>query len=204
MSSTTIAVVGSGVIGRTLATRFAQAGHTVTFGARDPGNADLAAFAQQIGARVTGIDTAIDAADVVLLAINGGAMAEAVPAFGARLGARIVIDASNNVGGPSLNSLAALAEHAPAARLYRAFNSVGWENFADARYGDDTGDLLYSGPDSESRAVVAELIGATGLRPVWVGDNDQAQLVDNFVALWFTLAFDRGWGRNLGFKLLTR
>jgi predicted dinucleotide-binding enzyme len=204
MSSTTIAVIGSGVIGRTLATRFAQAGHTVTFGARDPGNADLAAFAQQIGARVTDIDTAIGAADVVLLAINGAAMAEAVPAFGARLGARIVIDASNNVGGPSLNSLAALAEHAPAARLYRAFNSVGWENFADARYGDDTGDLLYSGPDGESRAVVAELIGATGLRPVWVGDNDQAQLVDNFVALWFTLAFDRGWGRNLGFKLLTR
>jgi predicted dinucleotide-binding enzyme len=204
MSSTTIAIIGSGVIGRTLATRFAQAGHTVTFGARDPHNADLAAFAQQIGARVTDIDTAIDAADVVLLAINGAAMAEAVPAFGASLDGRVVIDASNNVGGPSLNSLAAVAEHAPAARLYRAFNSLGWENFADAQYGDDTGDLLYSGPDGESRTVVAELIGATGLRPVWVGDNDKAQLVDNFVALWFTLAFERGWGRNLGFKLLTR
>ena len=204
MSSTAIAVIGSGVIGRTLATRFAQSGHAVTFGARTPENADLAAFAQQIGARVTDVGTAIDGADVVLLAISGAAMTEAVPAFGARLGGRIVIDATNHVGGPSLNSLAALAEHAPAARLYRAFNSLGWENFADARYGEETGDLLYSGPEGESRAVVAELIGATGLRPVWVGDNDQAQLVDNFVALWFTLAFDRGWGRNLGFRLLTR
>ena len=203
-SSTTIAVIGSGIIGRTLATRFAQAGRAITFGARTPGNAGLAAFAGQIGVRVTGIPAAIDGADVVLLAISGAAMAEAVPAFGAGLNGKIVIDATNHVGGPSLNSLAALAEHAPAARLYRAFNSLGWENFADARYGEDVGDMLYSGPAGEAQPVVEELIGTTGLRPVWVGDNDKAQIVDNFVALWFTLAFDRGWGRNLGFKLLTR
>jgi 8-hydroxy-5-deazaflavin:NADPH oxidoreductase len=97
-----------------------------------------------------------------------------------------------------------LAEYAPRARLFRAFNSLGWENFADARYGDDTGDMLYSGPAGEAQHTVEELIAATGLRPVWVGDNDKVQIVDNFVALWFTLAFERGWGRNLGFKLLTR
>ena len=204
MPSTTIAVIGSGIIGRTLATRFAQVGHAVTFGSRTPGNADLAAFAGQIGTRVTEIPAAIDGADVVLLAIGGAAMAEAVPAFGARLDGKVAIDATNHVGGPSLNSLAVLAEHAPRARLYRAFNSLGWENFADARYGEDTGDMLYSGPAGEAQPIVEGLIGATGLRPVWVGDNDKVQIVDNFVALWFTLAFERGWGRNLGFKLLTR
>jgi len=204
MPSTRIAVIGSGIIGRTLATRFAQAGLAVSFGVRSPGHADLAAFAAGIGAGAADIGTAIDIADVVVLAINGAAMPEAVPAFGARLGGKIVIDATNHVGGPSLNSLALLAEHAPSARLYRAFSSLGWENFADPRYGDDTGDMLYSGPDGEPRRTMEKLIGATGLRPVWVGDNDKAQIVDNFAALWFTLAFDRGWGRNLGFKLLTR
>jgi predicted dinucleotide-binding enzyme len=204
MPSTRIAVIGSGIIGRTLATRFAQARHTVAIGVRTPGNAELAAFAAGISARLTDIDTAIDDADVVLLAINGAAMAEAVPAFGARMDGKIVIDATNRVGGPSLNSLAELAEHAPSALLYRAFSSLGWENFADARYGDVPGDMLYSGPSGEAQRTVEELIGATGLRPVWVGDNDKAQVVDNFTALWFTLAFERGWGRNLGFKLLTR
>jgi 8-hydroxy-5-deazaflavin:NADPH oxidoreductase len=204
MPSTNIAIVGSGVIGRTLATRFAQAGHTVMFGARTPGHADLAAFAAGIGAYLTDIGSAIDGTDVILLAINGAAMPEAVPAFAAGLDGKIVIDATNNVGASSLNSLAALAEHAPGARLFRAFNSLGWENFADARYGNDTGDMLYSGPAGEAQHTVEELIAATGLRPIWVGDNDKAQIVDNFVALWFTLAFDRGWGRNLGFKLLTR
>jgi|HubBroStandDraft_2_1064218.scaffolds.fasta_scaffold439172_1 hypothetical protein len=204
MPSTNIAVIGSGIIGRTLATRFAQAGHAVTFGARTPDNPDLAAFAAGIGARVTAIPAAIDSAHVVLLAINGPAVAEAVPAFGTLLDAKIVIDATNHVGGPSMNALAVLAEHAPGARLFRAFNSLGWENFADSSYGEDDGDMLYSGPDGQARTTVAELIDATGLRPIWVGDNDKARLVDDFVALWFTLAFERGWGRNLGFKLLTR
>ena len=204
MPSTNIAVIGSGIIGRTLATRFAQAGHAVTFGARTPDHPDLTAFAAGIGARATDITAAIDGAEVVLLAISGPAVAEAVPAFGPRLGAKIVIDATNNVGAPSLNSLAVLAEHAPGARLFRAFNSLGWENFADSSYGEDHGDMLYSGPDGQARTTVAELIDATGLRPIWVGDNDKARLVDDFVTLWFTLAFERGWGRNLGFKLLTR
>jgi 8-hydroxy-5-deazaflavin:NADPH oxidoreductase len=201
---TSIAVIGSGIIGRTLATRFAQAGYAVTFGARTPGHADLAAFAAGIGAHLTGIGSAIDGADVALLAINGSAMPEAALAFADRLHGKIVIDATNNVGGPSLNSLAALAGQAPGARLFRAFNSLGWENFADARYGDQDGDMLYCGPAGDAQRTVEELIAATGLRPVWVGDNDKAQIVDNFTALWFTLAFERGWGRNLGFKLLTR
>jgi 8-hydroxy-5-deazaflavin:NADPH oxidoreductase len=81
MPSEKVAVIGSGVIGRTLATRFAQAGYSVTFGARDLGNPDLAAFAAGIGASVADIGTAID--DAVLLAVNGAAMPGAVPAAGA-------------------------------------------------------------------------------------------------------------------------
>ena len=204
MPSTNIAVIGSGIIGRTLATRFAQAGHAVTFGARTPDNPDLAAFAAGIGARVAAVPAAIDGAHVVLLAINGPAVAEAVPAFGTLLDAKIVIDATNHVGGPSMNALAVLAEHAPGARLFRAFNSLGWENFADSGYGEDNGDMLDSGPEGQAQTTVAELIDATGLRPIWVGDNDKAHLVDDFTALWFALAFERGWGRNLGFKFLTR
>jgi predicted dinucleotide-binding enzyme len=203
MSSTNVAVIGAGVIGRTLATRFAQAGHGVTFGSRNADNAELAEIADGIGANVESIPTAIDGAEVVVWAIGGSAMAQAVPAVAGHLDGKIMIDASNNVGAPTLNSLAVLSEAAPAARLYRAFNSLGWENFADGRYGELTGDMLYSGP-ADSKDTVEELIRTTDLRPIWVGDNDKAKVVDDFVTLWFTLAFERGMGRNLGFKILTR
>jgi predicted dinucleotide-binding enzyme len=66
------------------------------------------------------------------------------------------------------------------------------------------GDLVYCGRDDESRETVERVIGATGLRPIWEEGTDKAAVVDGVAALWFTLAFERGAGRGVGFKILTR
>jgi 8-hydroxy-5-deazaflavin:NADPH oxidoreductase len=203
MNGIRVAVIGTGIIGRTLATRLAEAGHTVTIGTRNPGRDGLE-DARHTGARVTSIGEAIDSSEAVVWAINGAAMVEAIPAYGRQLADKVVIDATNNIGAPTMNSLDLIAEHTPTAPAYRAFNSLGWENFKDPCYGEETGDLLYSGPAGPSQAVVEALIAATGLRPIRVGNNDKAKIVDDFVTLWFTLAFEAGFGRNLGFKILTR
>ncbi|MEY9951010.1 NADPH-dependent F420 reductase [Leifsonia sp. EB34] len=203
-SSIAVAVIGTGIIGRTLAARFAEAGHTVVIGTRDPGRAEVAELAQQTGARLASIEDAIDASDAVVWAINGAAMAEAVPAHGPRLGGKVVIDATNSVGAAVMNSLELLGAHAPDARLYRAFNSLGWENFADPHYGDIVGDLLYCGPAGAGAEVAESLIQATGLRPIRVGDTDAVGIVDSMAYLWFALAFGQGMGRGVGFKILTR
>ena len=65
-------------------------------------------------------------------------------------------------------------------------------------------DVLYCGPDGDERAVVEALISATGLRPVRVGDQDAVPIVDTITRLWMALAFQQGWGRGVGFKILTR
>lgn len=204
MSQPKIAVIGAGIIGRTLARRWTEAGYPVTFGVRSPDDADLTGYANAIGAGRDGINAAIAAADVVLLAINGAAMEQAVPAMAAALGNKIVIDATNNTGGTTMNSLALISRHAPAARVYRAFNSLGWENFADADYAGVNGDMLYAGPAGPGQETVEELIGATGLGAVRVGDATKVGIVDDFVKLWFALAFEQGLGRGVGFKILTR
>ncbi len=204
MNSIRVAVIGTGIIGRTLAGRFAEAGHTVTIGTRNPERDGFADLARQTGARLAGIEDAINDSEAVVWAINGAAMADAIPAHARELAGKVVIDATNTIGAPTLNSLALIAGHAPTAKAYRAFNSLGWENFANPRYGEITGDLLYTGPDGPSRAVTEALIAATGLRPIRVGDNDKAKIVDDFVALWFALAIGQGMGRDLGFKILTR
>ncbi|MFD7012678.1 NADPH-dependent F420 reductase [Rhodococcus jostii] len=203
-SPLTIAVIGGGVIGRTLATAWTRSGHGVTFGVRRPQDDDLLQFAAGLGANVTAIEYALAGADTVLLAIAGDAMPEVVPQLAPQLAGKTVIDATNNVGSPVLNSIADLSALAPTARIYRAFNTVGWENFADPTYGDTIGDLLYSGPVGIGQQAVERLIGDTGLRPIHLGDNDKAQLADALTALWFTLAFEQGYGRGVGFKVLTR
>jgi hypothetical protein len=52
------------------------------------------------------------------------------------VGGKVVVDASNDLSrGPAfvkLSSLPYLAEKAPTALGFRAFNSVGWENMADS------------------------------------------------------------------------
>lgn len=50
------------------------------------------------------------------------------------------------------------------------------------------------------QTVTEALIVAIGLRPIRVGNNDKANIIDDFVTFWFTLAFQAGFGRNLGFK----
>ena len=48
------------------------------------------------------------------------------------------------------------------------------------------------------------MIGEIGLRPIRVGDAEQTPLVDALLQLWFALAIQRGMGRHLAFKVLTR
>ncbi|MGY3320900.1 NAD(P)-binding domain-containing protein [Arthrobacter sp. TE12232] len=115
-----IAVVGAGIMGRTRARRWTEAGYPVVFGVRTPDDANLADFANGIGAARDTINDAIASSDVVLLAINGAAMEHAVRAMAAALDHKMVIDATNNTGGTAMSSIALISDHAPDARVYRA------------------------------------------------------------------------------------
>ena len=119
-----IAVIGTGHIGGTLGQRWHAAGHDVAYGSRKGSGTGPG------GAPVMPVADALTGAEVVLLAVPGRAVAEVVAAHGAALGGKVVIDAVNRIGEPDVNSQAAIAAAAPDARYVRAFNTLGWENFA--------------------------------------------------------------------------
>jgi hypothetical protein len=199
-----IAVLGAKIIGGTLARKWVGAGHEVMFGVRSVDNPETLALARELNAAVGTAAEAIAFGQVVVFAIPGGAMEETIAANAAALGDKIVIDAANRMGGGPMNSAALFAAHAPGAQVYRAFNSVGWENFDNPMYGDIQADLFYCGPAGEDQAVAEGLIRDAGLRPVRVGGLEQLALVDMIGGLWFALAYGQGMGRNLAFKALTR
>jgi predicted dinucleotide-binding enzyme len=145
----------------------------------------------------------VGGAAVVLLAVPGRVAAQVAAELGAALDGKIVIDATNNIGAPTVNSVASVSAAAPTAQVFRAFNIYGWENFADPVYDGVRGDLFYAGPDGDARATMEQLIEDVGLRPVRVGGADQAQVVDSLLPLWFTLV-QGGRGRAIAFKLLSR
>jgi predicted dinucleotide-binding enzyme len=203
-----IAIIGAGQVGRALATNLDRSGHDVVVGTRDPeGERATAARAQLAGVAVTDIAAALAGADAAVLAIPGPAVDEFVAAHGAELDGKLVVDAANRIGASlaehrPMNSVEELAAAAPAAAVYRAFNSLGWENYADPVIDGVQADLLFAGP-TDRRAEAEALIADVGLRPVYVGDLDKVELVDALTALWATLAYGQGMGRRLFFKVVT-
>jgi len=200
-----IAVLGAKIIGSTLARKWARAGHDVMFGVRTVDNPETQALALELGATASAVGDAVAFGEVIVFAIPGQAMSETIQAHAAALKGKIVIDAANRMGGGAMmNSAAEFAAYAPGAQVYRAFNSLGWENFENPVFGDLHADLFYCGPGGAEQAVVEGLIRDVGLRPVRVGDIGQVGLVDTIGSLWFALAFGQGMGRQLAFKVLTR
>jgi predicted dinucleotide-binding enzyme len=186
---TSIGVIGSGNIGRTIGEAWRRAGHEVAYASRSPEPPERVSVAD-----------AIAGAEVVLLALPGAGVPALLAEHGAALDGRVVIDATNDIGGERLHHAEAYGSSAPGARFARAFNSLGFEVLGDPRFGGDTADLFWCGPED---AGVEGLISALGLRPVRVGDIDAIDVVDGVGRLWLTLVFRQGHPRRLGFRMLT-
>ena len=173
-----IAVIGTGRIGGTLGQRWQAAGHDVTYASRKGSGTGPG------GAPVTPVDDALTGAEVVA-------------AHGTALGGKVVIDAANRIGQPDVNSQAEIAAAAPDARYVRAFNTLGWENFADP----PPGAALFFAADPGARPAAEELITAVGLEPVFAGDASAAGTVDALLVLWFALVQHNDGNRRVALQI---
>jgi 8-hydroxy-5-deazaflavin:NADPH oxidoreductase len=187
-----IAVIGKGNIGGTLGTKWRAAGHDVVYGARDDSGAGPG------GAPVRGVGGAVEDAEVVVLAVPGQVVHDVVNELGGALAGKVVIDAANRMGASEFDSRALIAAAAPSARYVRAFNSMGWENFADPAPGAN----LFFAADPEARRTAEELISAVGLEPAFVGDATATATVDALVPLWFALVKQNGGSRKIALRIV--
>lgn len=215
-----IAILGAGPVGSTLGHKWARAGHTVAFGVKDPSSERAQSLRAHLGEHVL-IGSPADAlamSDIAVLAVPGEVVEELIITHAHLLDHKIVIEAANKLphiqktlstkkwaDHEPLTSLSTLQTHAPHAQVYRAFNSYGWEPFADPLYQGIQADLFYCGPEGEARTVVEQLITEVGLCPVRLGDVDQVEVVDDVLRLWVTLALLQGKGRDqVALKVLSR
>lgn len=189
-----IAVIGTGFIGGTLGRSLAGAGHRVTFGSRHPEDEDVTGGTS---AAVTSVAGALAAAEVLILAVPGPAVGEFAADHHDDLVGKLVIDATNRMGETVANSRTALP---PGVRYARAFNTLGGENMADPIFDDGPADMFFSAGE-EDRATVETVISGVGLRPVYVG-ADQEDIIDCLFRLWVALAIRQGRGRRLALRLL--
>lgn len=190
-----ITVVGTGFIGGLLGRALAAGGQDVTFASRHPETDPVAGTSN---AKVASVRDALGRADVIVLALPAAAVGDFAAEHRDALAGKLVIDATNQMGQAVANGRASLPAE---ARYARAFNTLGGENMAEPVFADgQRADMFFSAPEAD-RATVEEVISAVGLRPVYVGE-DQEALIDALFQLWVALAFKQGRGRRLALKLL--
>lgn len=188
-----LAVIGAGPVGRAVGGAWTRAGHEVRYGSRrPPGDGATPTLA---------IPAALDGVEAVLLAVPGAALPDLLDRHAEHLDGHLVLDATNLVGAATLHQVPLLTERLPRARIARAFGTAGWEVLADPVLDGQVADLFWCGVDDD---LVAELISATGARPVRIGGLDTADVLDGVARLWFVLTFGQGRGREHGLRVLDR
>lgn len=190
-----IAVIGTGNIGATVGRALARAGHEVRLGARTPDPA----VAQGSGAAVTSVAEALAGAEAVLLAVPAAAVEEVLSAHAPALHGTLIVDATNRIGAPVANARAQVSAAVPDARYVRAFNTLGWENFAEPTFDGVPADLFFSSSEAD-RADAETIIAGVGLRPVYLGADAEAA-VDAALPLWLALMRAQG-TRHIALRVL--
>ena len=144
----TIAVIGTGNVGSALGQRFAELGHSIVYGSRNPTRPDVQALVTATGenSRATTQRDAAQQADIVLLAVPAG-VAESVTRELGDLSGRIVIDPTNPraIADDGLRDFAfhdSIAERiqaiVPDAFVVKAFSTLGSYTMLDAGFGQVT------------------------------------------------------------------
>jgi NADPH-dependent F420 reductase len=203
-----VAVIGTGNVGRALGTSLSRAGHDVTFAARDA--AKTRQVADEVGARAaTTAAEAVEAADVVVLAVPYGALGTLAAEIRDRVSGKVVIDVTNPIkadySGPAL-ATGSGAEHVasllPDARVAKAFNTLFATLQADPGTLDTLLDGLYATDDESARATLADLIRSVGFRPVHVGPLAAARELEAIAWLNIRLQMTTGGDWRSSFVLV--
>jgi NADPH-dependent F420 reductase len=180
-----IAIIGTGNMGAGLARLLAGAGSDLVIGHRDPAKA--AAFAAELGASVEagGVAAAVKLADIVLLALPYGAIAETLKEVG-NLKGKVLIDISNPITadfrglvvGHSSSAAEEIQALAPEATVVKAFNTIFSQLLpAEGRKGKVL-QVFVAADDDKAKDAVSGLVKSVGFEPVDAGPLSNARFIE--------------------------
>lgn len=203
-----IAILGSGNVGSALAQNWRAAGHDIVFGVRNPNSPKSQKAVENLpGAALKNIGEAAAWADVLVVTTPPEAALELATQLGDVQG-KTIIDATNAVRTrpePYPTAYHALHALASGAWLVKCFNSTGYENMADPRYGSESADMFMAGDSPEAKQVARQLALEAGFGECYdFGDGSRVQLLEQFALAWINIAIFQGMGRGVAFKLMRR
>jgi predicted dinucleotide-binding enzyme len=197
-----IAVLGTGMVGETIATKLVALGHQVTMGSRTADNEAARAWAAGAGASHGAFADAAADAELVFNCTAGGGSLEALRAAGAEnLAGKTLIDVANPLDfshgmPPSLlvSGTDSLGEQIqrefPQTRVVKSLNTMNSEVMVDPGRVPGEHDVFMSGNDEVAKTQVRELLESFGWPAgsiIDLGDVSTARGSEGHLLLWLRL-----------------
>jgi predicted dinucleotide-binding enzyme len=210
-----IAIIGAGNVGGALGANWAQKGHDIVFGVRDPKADKTQTLLKSIGGKASAALPAEAAAnaDVVVLSTLWPATEVAIRSLG-NLKGKIVLDATNPLAmgpeglgleiGHSISGGEKVQGWAAGAAVYKTLNTTGFANMANPVFNGVKSVMFVAGDDEANKPKVLKLVGELGFDTVDAGPLRVARLLEAHAMLWIHLALVRGRGRDWAFGMLKR
>jgi len=200
-----ISIIGDGNVGGTLGKRFADAGHQVTLGVRNPdGKSGSEGIVYHTVAEAMKINQIVFLCTPWMVTSDLLEDAE-------NLAGKIIVDCTNPIApgfhlakGHTTSGVESLAAVVPSAILVKAFNSTGFENMQDPGYPDGKAMMLTCSDNAEAGQQIAELASDIGFNGVYTGPLYHARFIEPMAMLWIDMAIKQKRGRNFAFALLER
>jgi predicted dinucleotide-binding enzyme len=199
-----IAVLGTGTVGRTIATKLVELGHEVTMGSRDAAGEAVTEWAAENGegASAGTFADAASAGEVVFNCTAGTASLSALEAAGAEsLAGKVLVDVANPLDfsrgmPPRLSvcnddSLSEQIQRAfPEARVVKALNTVNAAVMVNPGALSEPSDIPVCGEDASAKETVAKLLedfGWPAERVLDLGPITSARGMEMYLPLWLAL-----------------
>ena len=211
MNKLKIGVLGTGDVGKVLASGFIAEGHEVKLGSRDAANPKAVEWAEKNGPNAS-YGTFADAAkhaDVVILATLWTGTLNALDLAGAEnLAGKVIIDTTNPLdfskGAPPTLAVGVtdsageqIQRHAPKAHVVKCFNTIGNPHMVKPSFPDGQPEMFICGDDDGAKKTVTDLCKELGWRgTVDIGGIVTSRYLEPMAMVWISYYFKTGSGTH--------
>ena len=211
-----VGVIGSGDVGKALASGFLKHGYDVTIATREPAKL-VDWLSKNNNAKVASFSDTAKFGEIVVLAVKGTVVLEALRAASAQnLAGKTVIDATNPIAdSPPVNGvfryftnhdeslMERLQREFPDAHFVKAFNSVGSPFMINPQFKDGTPTMFICGNNDAAKKTVREILDRFGWETADMGKVEAARAIEPLCMLWCLPGLLKNeWSH--AFKLLTK
>lgn len=208
-----VGILGSGIVGKTLASGFLKYDYEVMIATRD--NSKLAEWlSEQNGnVQIGSFEETAQFANFQVLAVKGTIAEELIRTLSGQLAGKVVVDATNPIAeAPPENGvlrfftsldrslMEILQDTVPSAHFVKAFSCIGSAHMINPQF-ELNPSMFICGNDEAAKEMVSEILDLFGFETEDMGTAEAARAIEPLCMLWCIPGFTKGqWGH--AFRLM--